>query len=128
MTSVSGYVDPLRPRRARYLIRSARTLVKDPGEGVEKVREKVARRREIAAEGREAPPQELYPPDVAWEERLHEWCGAPWPCRQRAEFDADWHAMLATMAGYGLRVGRQNYGGDDDGDSGLVRAIWCIVR
>jgi hypothetical protein len=125
---VSGYFDPLRPSRARYLLRSARALASNPGEGVEKVLEKLARRREIAAEGREAPPPELYPPTEDWEERLHSWLDAGWPCPRRDEFDADWQGTAATMAERGLRMGRQNYGGDDDGDSGFVRAIWCIAR
>ena len=123
-----AYDDPLRPGRALYLARSARALIADPREGLEKGLEKLARRREIAAEGRDAPPRELYPAAEDWEERLHGLLGAPWPCAERAEFDADWQGIVSTMAERGLRLGRQNYGGDDDGDSGLVRAIWCIVR
>ena len=31
------------------------------------------------------------------------------------------------MAQHGLRVGRENYGDDDDADPGLARTLWCLV-
>lgn len=63
-----------------------------------------------------------------WERRLHELLGAPWPCPEANAFAPVWAAAKETMAAHGLRVGRANYGDDDDADAGLARALWCLVR
>jgi hypothetical protein len=44
------------------------------------------------------------------------------------EFGSVWSSILETMRSQGFRVGRMNYGGDDDADVGLGRALWCMVR
>jgi hypothetical protein len=54
--------------------------------------------------------------------------GAPWPCPEREAFPPVWAAAKKTMAEHGLRVGRQNYGDDDDADPGLARSLWCLVH
>ena len=127
--AMSAYWDPLRPGRLLYLARAVRATAAEPIEGVEKIKEKLAARHERALHGGNlAPPQGTYQPDPAWEQRLHELCGAAWPCRLADDFSELWSEVLETMARHGLRVGRRNYGGDDDGDPGLVRAAWCLTR
>jgi hypothetical protein len=89
------------------------------------VRERFAAGRERLARRGQEP---AYRPDHDWEERLHRLLGTPWPCPSGAEFEHVWAAVVETMTSRGLRVGRQNYGGDDDSDPGLARALFCLVR
>ncbi len=124
-----AYSDPLRPGRLRYLARGGRAIARDPLEGVDRIKEKFAARYERARHGGTlAPPAGTYHGAANWEQWLHEMCGAPWPCPLASEFEQLWRSTIETMARNGLRVGRQNYGGDDDGDPGLVRAGWCATR
>jgi hypothetical protein len=126
---VTGYRDPLLPGRATYLTRALKAAVADPSEGLEKAMEKLAAQYEQACHGGTlAPPPGTYHGEADWERRLHELCGAPWPCPLAGEFTRLWSQIVETMAQAGLRVGRQNYGEDDDGDPGLVRAAWCLAR
>ena len=126
---MSGYRDPLRPGRQLYLARALRAAAVDPFEGVEKAREKLAAQYERARHGGTlAPPPGTYRVEAGWEQRLHELRGEAWPCPLAGEFSRLWSDIVETMSRRGLRVGRQNYGGDDDGDPGLVRATWCLTR
>lgn len=119
----------MRPGRFLYLVRVVRATAQDPFEGMEKVKEKVAARYERARHGgRLAPAPGTYRGDANWEQRLHEMCGAPWPCPLARDFEQLWQRIVETMSRNGLRVGRQNYGEDDDGDPALVRAAWCVTR
>jgi len=117
--------DPLEPSRLRYAARVARTLLSQPSEAMEKIKERAALSRERVARRSQEP---AYRVDEDWEERLHALLGAQWPCPAAAEFPAVWSGVVDTMHGKGLRVGRQNYGGDDDSDPGLARSLWCIAR
>jgi Methyltransferase domain len=117
--------DPLQPSRPRKIVRSAVRVGTDPAEAIEKIKERLAARREqIVRRGQSTP----YSGDPDWEQHVHELFGVPWPCAVAAEFDHVWSDILETMRKQGLRVGRQNYGGDDDADVGLARALWCLVR
>jgi len=62
-----------------------------------------------------------YRADGAWEARLHALLGAPWPCPERARFDALWDEVRAELAAAGD-------GAHLDADRGLARAVWCCVR
>jgi len=73
-------------------------------------------------------PETAYPADEGWEARLHELIGAAWPCPQTESFDRTWEAALHELARRGLVVGREAFGGWDDGDRGLARALWCLVH
>ncbi len=126
---MGGFADPLRPGRVGYVARAGWALLRDPPEGYEKLTEKLAARRERGEHGGAlAPPDGLYQPDPAWERRLHELCGAGWPCPVAERFEPIWAQLVATMSARGLRVGRQSYGEDDDGDRGLVRCLWCLAH
>jgi hypothetical protein len=65
--------------------------------------------------------------DESWEEHLHEFLGAPWPCPEVSVVEAIWTAIPAELESRGLQFGRQTYGGYSDGDLAFVRAAWCAV-
>jgi hypothetical protein len=69
-----------------------------------------------------------YPAEADWERRLHEILGVPWPCPAAAEFWALWPEVIGLLAAKGLRAGVGHFGGWNDGDPGLVRAVWCLTR
>jgi predicted O-methyltransferase YrrM len=118
-------MDATRPSRPRKLVRAAARSINDPSEAIEKIKERVASKREqLVRRGQIA----RYAGDSDWERHVHELFGAPWPCAAAAEFDRVWSDILETMRSRGFRVGRRNYGDDDDADAGLGRALWCVVR
>ncbi|HEX4467443.1 MAG TPA: class I SAM-dependent methyltransferase [Solirubrobacteraceae bacterium] len=116
--------DPMASPRGTYLRRAVAGAVSSPQDAVQKVLEKGAERWERRV--RPHPPESAFDDD--WERQLHELLGAPWPCPEHAAFDLEWAAANETMAAHGLRVGRQNYGDDDDADPGLARTLWCLVH
>lgn len=118
------YTDPLAPAKGTYVARAAMATLSKPGDATEKLKERIAGRRERAARHGLRPENHA---DADWERQLHELLGAPWPCPQAAAFAPVWDAAKETMAEHGLRVGRQNYGDDDDADPGLARTLWCLV-
>jgi Methyltransferase domain len=73
-------------------------------------------------------PDTAYPVDERWEAKFHELIEARWPCSETESFDRSWEAALGELAGRGLVVGREAFGGWDDGDRALVRVAWCLVR
>jgi predicted O-methyltransferase YrrM len=117
--------DPFEPSRRKWFARAALQMGRSPPEGIEKVKERFARGRERLVKRGQTP---TYPADEQWEENLHRLLGVPWPCPAMADFPQIWSAVLETMDSRGLRVGRQSYGGEDDADPGLGRALWCLVR
>jgi len=117
--------DPLEPSRLRYAARVAHSVATEPSEAIEKIKERAALAREQVARRGQRP---QYRVDEDWEERVHAMLGAQWPCPAAAEFPGVWSTVVDTMHAKGFRVGRQNYGGDDDSDRGLARALWCLVR
>ncbi len=117
--------DPLAPNRPTYLLRAVRAGCAAPGDTHAKLMEKLAARWERVRQGDRQPRYEA-PED--WECRLHHVLGAAWPCPLSAEFAEVWASVNETMRRHGLRIGRRNYGDDDDADSGFARALWCLVH
>jgi hypothetical protein len=113
------------PSRGTYLARAVKATLGDPGEAVEKIRERAADRWERAVRGDSRPRSA---PAENWEQKLHKLLGADWPCAEAAAFPSAWAAAKQTMSAHGLSVGRQNYGDDDDADPGLARTLWCLVH
>jgi Methyltransferase domain len=62
------------------------------------------------------------------EESLHRLLGVTWPCSARAEFEELWASVLGSLHAQGLDVGRGAYGGWDDADRAVGRAVWCLAR
>src|SRR2546423_8036170 len=91
----------------RYAARAARATAANPCEGLERMKEKIAERRDLAT-----PVQ--YQPDPAWEQRLHQLLGVAWPCPERPRFQRLWEELATELSCAGLTVGRGAYGGWDD--------------
>ena len=69
-----------------------------------------------------------YEPDPDWELRLHDFLHVPWPCKTIAEFQLLWPVVVEELRTKGIRMGPESFGCWNDGDAGLARAIWCLVR
>jgi len=73
-------------------------------------------------------PRPRYEVDSDWERRLHASLGVPWPCPVIAEFRALWPEVIQSLRSQGLEIGVGFFGGFNDGEPELVRAIWCLTR
>jgi Methyltransferase domain len=109
-------------RRAARLGRAAAVVVRDPAEGVERVREK------IANEGQRWTKANSVAPDPVWQASLHNLLGASWPCAACEGFDALWGTTVGRLEAEGLAIGRGSYSGWDDADPGLARAAFCLTH
>jgi Methyltransferase domain len=69
-----------------------------------------------------------YDTNSDWEPRLHSILGVSWPCKMTSEFWALWPEVIEPLKAKGIRVGPESFGPWNDGDAGLVRAIWCLIR
>jgi hypothetical protein len=58
-------------------------------------------------------PEATYRVEQEWEWRLHDLLDASWPCREAREFPRRWEAIVDSLLGQGLTVGRCAYGGWD---------------
>jgi hypothetical protein len=73
-------------------------------------------------------PQCRYESDDNWEQQLHEALGVPWPCNAHSEFWDLWRKVISELEAKGIRPGPESFQWWNDGDAGLVRAIWCLTR
>jgi hypothetical protein len=109
----------------RYLIKNPLALIElvsDPVEAWTRVQDGyVAQRERRGAQCR-------YESDPNWERSLHANLDAQWPCQATSEFQSLWAKVLAELEAKGIRPGPESFGSWNDGDTGLVRAIWCLVR
>lgn len=103
-------------------VQFVRAAAADPVELWTKVQDSLAERRE---HGR---PPCSYQGERDWERRLHSLLEAPWPCAAVSEFWALWPEVLQPLQARGLTIGRGAFGGWGDGEPGLARVIWCLVR
>jgi hypothetical protein len=69
-----------------------------------------------------------YTPDPNWEQWLHQAMDVPWPCGAGVEFWALWPKVIAELEAKGIQPGPESFLAWNDGDAGLVRAIWCLMR
>jgi hypothetical protein len=114
--------------RLGYAIRSSWTILCSPREGVERIRGRMDRRRdlrELTALGGQQ--REHYAVAEDWAPVLHEAIDATWPCQESERFGELWNAIVANLTAAGMRVGRASYGGWNDGDRAYAEAIWCLV-
>ena len=102
---------------------AVRLTLREPGDGLDRALERARRMF-----GRGGDSRYSYEPDPAWEQHLHEHLGVAWPCEAVAEFEALWSQVNESLREQGLATGRAAYGGWDDGDAGLARAVWCLTR
>ena len=113
-------------QRARYFVRhplrTAAAILADPREAWTSFLDRCAARLE-----RRTSPDD-YKCEVDWERRVHQLINVPWPCGATAEFWALWSEAIRQLEANGIRAGPESFKGWNDGDAGLVRAIWCLSR
>jgi hypothetical protein len=80
------------------------------------------------AEREQRRPQCPYRHDNGWERLVHEHIGASWPCAAMSEFRDLWPEVIGELQSKGIRAGPESFQWWNDGDAGLVRTIWCLVR
>jgi len=73
-------------------------------------------------------PHCTYVVDPDWDRRLHAMLGAPWPCKEAAEFGTLWPGVIEALTAQGMRIGPATFGVWNDGEPELVRAVWCLTR
>jgi len=96
-------------------------VLRDPIEGAERVREKIANETErLTAKAR-------LPADPDWAAALHAQLSLQRDCEQAHGFDALWSEVVRSMRHRGLNVGRGSFSGWDDADPALARAAWCLA-
>ena len=110
----------------RYLLKHPVTgvadLLADPVETWTTVHDAYVAKRERRR------PQCPYDPDPNWEQKLHEALNVPWPCDETSEFSELWREVISELEAKGIRAGPESFQWWNDGDAGLVRAIWCLTR
>jgi hypothetical protein len=80
------------------------------------------------AEREQRRPECLYDADENWEHRLHDHLGVRWPCELASEFWSLWPQVMKELEAKGIQAGPESFGSWNDGDAGLVRAVWCLTR
>jgi hypothetical protein len=105
----------------RYPRRIVATL-NDPLSVWDTFQERLVQRREYSR------PTPQYIADAQWEGQLHRLLGSAVPCNASSEFGDLWQEVVADVASKGIAVGPASFAGFNDGDAGLVRAIWCLIR
>jgi hypothetical protein len=73
-------------------------------------------------------PRSSYVCDSRWEQRLHEALGLAWPCPMTCEFEDLYKSVNVELQKQGIHTGPESFQWWNDGDAGLLRAIWCLVR
>ncbi len=109
----------------RYLLKHPRAvadLAANPIEVWTRVQDVYVARREQRG------PQCKYEFADNWGHWLHGRLDAHWPCTFTSEFWGLWPEVISELEAKGIRVGPESFGPSNDGDAGLVRAIWCLTR
>jgi hypothetical protein len=110
----------------RYVLQNPGSVVADFGADPLQIwttlRDKYADKRERRG------PRCQYESDNKWEQRLHGLLGVPWPCSATSEFREFWPEVIRDLEAKGIRAGPESFKYWNDGDAGLVRAIWCLTR
>ena len=106
----------------RHPGRAVGALVSDPAQLWEKFQDKFVQEREYQR------PAFKHRPMPDWERRLHAGLRITWPCEASLEFQSLWPSVIGRVKAAGINVGPGSFAGYNDGDAGLARAIWCLVR
>ena len=113
-------------RWAIWLIKNtpqlARSVPRDPIGAWLWAKEELTDRRE-----HQRPPCH-YEADAGWEQQLHRLLGVPWPCSGVADFWDLWPKVVQPFERNGVQIGRGAFAGWGDGEPGMARAIWCLIR
>jgi SAM-dependent methyltransferase len=111
-----------------YKLRATHSMINHPRQGLERIRGRRDRRRDLQQLTRLTPTiSELYETVAYWPPHLHEALGQPWPCQDADDFEQFWARTISELRTVGMRVGMLSYGGWNDGDRAFAEAIWCVV-
>jgi hypothetical protein len=97
-------------------------IAADPAEVWTTIRETYVADRERSR------PRCRYMPVHRWDEWLHIALNEPWPCAANSELIDLWPRIMGELEAKGIRPGPMSFQGWNDGDAGLIRAIWCLTR
>jgi Methyltransferase domain len=109
-------------RRLDRFARAGMVVLRDPSEGVERVREKIANESERWIR------RDPLTADRNWEVSLHAQMQVQWPCEAAETFTTLWAEIVASMHERGLQIGRGTFSGWDDADPAFACAAWCVAR
>ena len=76
---------------------------------------------------RDRPPCQLKS-EADWERSLHSSLNVEWPCESAPGFWNVWDKIIAELKAAGIQAGPASFRAYNDGDAGLLRAIWCLIR
>jgi len=105
------------------LATAAGVIAADPIETAIRLQERYANWR-----GKVRQPEYHYESNPNWEPLVHDGVGAAWPCSSTSGFWELWGNVIRELEVAGIRAGPGSFQGWNDGDAGLARAIWCLVR
>jgi hypothetical protein len=114
--------------RLGYGLRASLSMTRHPREGLERLRGRADRRRdlrELAERG--VPAAQLYHPVAEWGGRFHAELGMAWPCGVASDFEQRWQALVDEITATGARFGRASYAKWSDGDVAMAALIWCVL-
>jgi hypothetical protein len=69
-----------------------------------------------------------YVVDPEWREHLHATIELKMPCEIAAETKTIWPDVVQLMRSKGVNPGPLTYVGSNDGDPGMIDAVWCLAR
>lgn len=105
-----------------YPKRVVSALAQDPAGLIDKLQDRIVQKWEYRN------PVHYHEPQTDWERKLHKWLAVEWPCTERSAFQALWPQAVEYVCNHGVDVGPASFAGFNDGDTALVRAIWCLTR
>jgi hypothetical protein len=110
----------------RYLLKHPLTgfidIAADPIQVLMTMQDYYVERRERRA------PRWEYQSNPEWEPLLHQRLSVPFPCETGAQFARLWPLVVRELAEHGIDAGPETFKWWNDGDAGLARAIWCLIR
>lgn len=69
-----------------------------------------------------------YDTNSDWERQLHAAIGVGLPCGETSVYSNLWSDVIDELESKNIRPGPESFQWWNDGDVGLVRAIWCLTR
>jgi predicted O-methyltransferase YrrM len=106
---------------AAYGARAVGALLRQPAEGIERIRER--RAEHVEQEWRPF----HYEAVDDWQEAVAEHVSAAGAMVDPERFEEVWASVSAALANRGLAMGRGAFGGWDDGDREVARAVWWLT-
>lgn len=111
-----------------YAVRSSLSMMRHPCQGIERLRGRIDRRRDLRQLAEAGiPATQIYETVSSWASLMHTSLGLAWPCDAASDFQDRWHTLVDEVTATGARFGRGSYAGWSDGDVDFAGAIWCVI-